>query len=559
MLIGIDCFLDAIRKVSELGGSVKDASRLQTGYTSPVPDIVLTTLNARYAHASFGLRYLLANLGALRERACILEFDISQRPLDVVEAILAREPKIVGVGVYIWNAEQSLRVVADLKRIRPDLLIVLGGPEVSHETDRQEIVALADYVLTGEADLAFADLCQRLLAGRRPLTKVIAADLPEFSPKSDSLTENKPIELPYEFYDDRDVAHRVIYVEASRGCPFRCEFCLSSLDVPVRNVPLDRLLPAMDRLLSRGVRQFKFVDRTFNLNLNISRAILDFFWQRYTRGLFLHFEMIPDRLPEALREPISAFPPGALQFEVGIQTFNEAVAQRISRRQDNAKLADNLRFLRQHTGVHVHADLIVGLPGEDLESFAAGFDRLVELGPQEIQVGILKRLRGTPIVRHDQEWSMIYSPHPPYEVLRTRQMDFATLQRLRRFSRFWDLLSNSGNFRDSLPMLWRDADNVDASASCFDRFLKLSDWLYEQSGRNHSLALDTLGQLLFTYLMTERRHERDRVAAAIWQDYQRVGRWERPEFLKPYVPPAQRSARREALTNAPPRQVRHLG
>src|SRR5262249_40265628 len=155
----------------------------------------------------------------------------------------------------------------------------------------------------------------------------------------------------------------------------------------------------------------------------------EFFWQRYEPGLFLHFEMIPDRLPEALREPIRRFPAGALQFEVGIQTFNDAVAERISRRQDNDKLADNLRFLREQTGVHVHADLIVGLPGEDVDSFAAGFDRLVELGPQEIQVGILKRLRGTPIVRHDAEWGMVYSPHPPYEVLRTRTMDFAALQR----------------------------------------------------------------------------------------------------------------------------------
>src|SRR5439155_14010697 len=136
-------------------------------------------------------------------------------------------------------------------------------------------------------------------------------------------------------------------------------------------------------------------------------------------GLFLHFEMIPDRLPEALRSIIRKFPPGALQFEVGIQTFNEEVAARISRRQDNAKLSDNLRFLREETGVHVHADLIVGLPGEDIDSFAGGFDRVVALRPQEIQVGILKRLRGTPIVRHDAQWGMIYSPHAPYEVLQT--------------------------------------------------------------------------------------------------------------------------------------------
>jgi len=273
-----------------------------------VGDIVLTTLNARYAHASFGLRYLMANLGPLRQRATMLEFDITQRSEDVIEAILSHDPKVVGIGVYIWNADESARLVANLKRVRPDLIVVLGGPEVSYETDQQRIVADADYVITGEADLALAGLCEKLLRGNRPLVKVIAAELPGFD----------RVQLPYDQYTDHDLAHRVVYVEASRGCPFKCEFCLSSLDVPVRNVPLEAFLGEMQRLLDRGLRRFKFVDRTFNLNLNISRSILEFFLERYAPGLFLHFEMIPDRLPESLRDTIAKFPPGALQFEVSV-------------------------------------------------------------------------------------------------------------------------------------------------------------------------------------------------------------------------------------------------
>ena len=186
-------------------------------------------------------------------------------------------------------------------------------------------------------------------------------------------------------------------------------------------------------MFDRGARQFKFVDRTFNLNLRTSRAILEFFLERYEPGLFLHFEMIPDRFPESLRGIIQQFPAGALQFEVGVQTFNDDVAELISRRQDNAKLEDNLRFLRDQTGVHVHADLIVGLPGETAESFAAGFDRLVALGPQEIQVGMLKRLRGTPIVRHDAAWQMVYAPAAPYEIVSTRCIDGETMAALRHF------------------------------------------------------------------------------------------------------------------------------
>lgn len=502
-------------------------------------DIVLTTLNAKYIHASFGLRYLMANLGPLRSRAALLEFDISQRTTDMLEVILSQEPRIVGIGVYIWNAEPALRLVADLKRLRPNVTVIVGGPEVSHEVERQEICRLADYVVTGEADLAFASLCAKLLGGCRPDAKVISADLPQM----------EQLALPYELYDAQDVAHRMIYVEASRGCPFRCEFCLSSLDVPVRNVPLEPFLDEMGKLLERGVNHFKFVDRTFNLNLNIGRRILEFFHERYRPGLFLHFEMIPDRLPEALRDSIRRFPAGALQFEVGIQTFNEEVAARISRRQDNSRLADNLRFLRRETGVHVHADLIVGLPGEDVESFAAGFDRLVALGPQEIQVGMLKRLRGTPIVRHDERWGMVYSPNAPYEVLQTSCIDFATMQRLRRFSRYWDLVANSGNFVQTAPLIW-------GQSRPFGSFLNFSDWLYARVGRQHAIALHRLAELLFTHLIEEKGYGPAGVAQAMCSDYRRSGRRDVPDFLRPYA--AEDRAMAPRRSTAPPRQARHL-
>jgi radical SAM superfamily enzyme YgiQ (UPF0313 family) len=516
-----------------------------------MPEIVLTTLNAKYAHAAFGLRYLMANLGELADRAAMLEFDIAARTTDVIEAILSQSPKIVGVGVYIWNTVQATQLVAELKRVRPDVIVVIGGPEVSYEVDQQRICELADYVITGEADLAFGQLCSKLIANDQPAGKVITAALPEFGvdPKAKPLTlYSSTVQLPYRFYTDDDLAHRVVYVEASRGCPFKCEFCLSSLDVPVRNVPLSPFLDEMCKLLDRGCRQFKFVDRTFNLNLNIGKAILQFFLDRYTPGLFLHFEMIPDRLPEALRELIAKFPPGALQFEVGIQTFNDAVQHRISRKQDNAKLADNLTWLRDHTGVHVHADLIVGLPGEDLQSFGHGFDQLVALRPQEIQVGILKRLRGTPIVRHDSEWAMVYSPEPPYEVLQTSVMDFNTLQRLRRFSRYWDLVANSGNFTVTLPAIWGER-------SPFESFLKLSDWLFDQTGRRHGISLTHLTELLFRFLTEVQTMPAKAAAEAIWADYQRVGRSDRPAFLAPYVSPADtRKSPRSTAT----RQQRHL-
>jgi hypothetical protein len=403
-----------------------------------------------------------------------------------------------------------------------------------------------------------------------PLPKIIPAELPEFS----------QIVLPYDLYTDDDIAHRIIYVEASRGCPFTCEFCLSSLDIPVRQVPLPALLEQLQRLLDRGVKQFKFVDRTFNLNVDISKAILEFFLERCQPGHFFHFEMIPDRLPEALREIIAKFPPGALQFEVGIQTFNEEVGAAIKRRQNYERLEDNFRFLRSQTGVHIHADLIAGLPGETLESFAAGFDRLIALGPQEIQVGILKRLRGTPIVRHNAEWQMIYNPHPPYEILRNKLIDFATMQRLRRFARYWDLVGNSGNFMESTPLIWnspsppspteerdgvrrrvasqlKTADEI-TNRSPFHAFLRLSDWLHARARRTDSIALMRLMELLFEFLTGELRLDPKPVAETLWRDYRRGGRHDKPSFLKDFLTGETVIPLRKTKTALPKRQARHL-
>jgi radical SAM superfamily enzyme YgiQ (UPF0313 family) len=548
-----------------------------------VADIVLTTLNAKYIHAAFGLRYLLANLGPLQSRACLAEFDINQRPLDIAEILLAQNPKIIGFGIYIWNVEQTTEVIAAIKRVRPDIKIILGGPEVSYETENQSIVQLADHVITGEADLKFAEVCQVLLERRpparldeasdskhavpeagAPLPKIILAELPDFS----------QIALPYDLYTDDDIAHRIIYVEASRGCPFTCEFCLSSLDIPVRQVPLPALLEQLRRLLERGVKQFKFVDRTFNLDVDASKTILEFFLARYQPGHFFHFEMVPDRLPEALREVIAKFPPGALQFEMGVQTFNEEVSQRISRRQNYEKLEDNFLFLRRETGVHIHADLILGLPGETLESFAAGFDRLIALGPQEIQVGMLKRLRGTPIVRHDAEWQVIYNPHPPCEILQNKLIDFATMQRLRRFARYWDLVGNSGNFVETAPLIWsvgqasrlspsksemNETGKMPVLRSPFAGFLRFSDWLHARTGRTDGIALVRLMELLFEFLTGELQLDARQVAKTLWCDYQRGGRHDKPSFLKNFLSTEEKVIPlRKTKTALPKRQARHL-
>jgi radical SAM superfamily enzyme YgiQ (UPF0313 family) len=483
-----------------------------------MPDIVIATLNAQFIHASLGLRYLLANLNELRKRTALREFVIDQRPIDIAESVLALNPRVVGFGVYIWNVTQTTEVVAILKAVRPDIRVIVGGPEVSYETEPQRIAQIADFVITGQADLAFRELCAQLLAGSAPDRRILRPERPALP----------QLRSPYPYYSDEDIARRLLYVEASRGCPFKCEFCLSSLDKTAWPFEIDGFLADMDALHKRGARHFKFVDRTFNLNIKVSHRILNFFLERMTSDLFLHFEMIPDHLPDALKETIARFPEGSLQFEIGIQSFDPAVQSHISRRQDNAASADNIRWLRRHSHAHLHTDLIVGLPGETVESFARGFDALVALDPHEIQVGILKRLRGTPIVRHTDVFGMRYNPNPPYNILANDRIDFATMQRLARFARYWDMIGNSGRFVRIRALLLGDAP--------FARFMRLSDWLYSTTGQTHRIALDRLFELVYDFAVNGLAIPEPAAREALSVDYRNSGARGNPSFLTPDAP-----------------------
>jgi radical SAM superfamily enzyme YgiQ (UPF0313 family) len=454
-------------------------------------DILLCTLNSTYQHSSFGLRYLYANLGELQSRASILESTIKENPRNLVEKILAHQPKIVGFSVYIWNTLETLETLMILKKVAPDVIIVLGGPEISYETQTQPHLKWADYVIKGEADFAFREFCLDLLVrNTKPAAQILSPELPDI----------KQVLMPYELYSDDDIKNRVIYVEASRGCPYKCEYCLSSLDKSVRNFDLDHFLSQMQGLIERGVRTFKFVDRTFNLSPTSSTGILKFFLQHIDKGLFLHFELVPDRLPQEIRELIQKFPAGSLQFEVGIQTLNPEVAKNISRNNNLAKVEENFKFLRENTHVHTHADLIVGLPGESFESFARGFDQLAFYGPDEIQVGILKRLKGTPIARHETTFQMRYSEAPPFQILSTTTMDYVTLQKMNRFAKFWDLYANSGEFKNFMHWL---KSSVNEGDSFFYRFFHFSEFLSESFSDTHSLSLMSLAEKAWLHLLQQ--------------------------------------------------------
>jgi radical SAM superfamily enzyme YgiQ (UPF0313 family) len=320
--------------------------------------------------------------------------------------------------------------------------------------------------------------------------------------KGEVLNPSARIKSAYHLYTGEDLAKKLVYVEASRGCPFNCDFCLSAVKDgsgnAVREFPLEPFLAQMDALIQRGAKTFKFLDRTFNINTKRALKIIEFFLEKIEEkgNIVVHFEMVPSLFSDELRNALSRFPPGSLRLEIGIQTLNSEVAERINRRQAENEL-EILRFLRENTNAIIHADLIAGLPGEDLSSFGRGFDRLWSAlngtkksqarSHVEIQLGILKLLPGVPISRHNDEFKMRYNPAPPYEVEETSTMSANDLARIKNFARFWEIIVNRGLAKFT------------EEKTVFEKFINLSDLLYSRFGRNSGIDRDELLSAITEY------------------------------------------------------------
>ncbi|MBQ9393963.1 MAG: DUF4080 domain-containing protein [Proteobacteria bacterium] len=493
-------------------------------------DILFIAANARFSHVAFALKTLRANLPpALHDRSEILEFTIQNDPVEAAYDILSRNPRIIGISVYLWSITFARQLVEILKRTNPEIAIFIGGPEIAAPESRQTdaLFKLADYVIVGEGEQVVAALCAKLLdvkdAGKHPeVLKAIESRIIH-APRIDVSS----LRLPYDEYTDDDIAHRILYVETSRGCPYRCAFCLSSQDKPLRYFPLDALFEAFTKLISRGARSFKFLDRTLNASLKRALQILDFFMP-WKDQVSLHFEMVPHEIPDALLEAMAKYPPGAIQIEFGVQTLTPDVADRIHRQLDAERLLQNLAIMREKTGVHIHADLIAGLPGESFEQFAEGFRRLYQSGVQEIQLGILKRLKSSPLDLQAEEWGLIFSELPPYEILQTPTMSFKELTEFKRFAKFYDTLVNNANF----PLTIRRLCEPDF----FNRFHALTQWIYTRTISTQGISQTRWVILLFEYMTNVAGISPQEAAITIIQDYLRSRKEDIPPVLKPWLP-----------------------
>jgi len=467
--------------------------------------VILCTLNSRYSHSSIALRFLYANLREIQDDAIILEFVINEDNEKIAEKILEHNPLIVGLGVYIWNVLDITQIIQIIKKVSPKTIIVLGGPEVSHTPMRVDL-GYADFIIQGEGENSFYELCKNILDDNQCDSKIIKSTPVDFA----------NIEHPYNFYTDHDIKNRHIYIEASRGCPFSCEFCLSSIDDKIRYLPIEFLINKLEKLWQRGARNFKFIDRTFNINISYGTKLLEYFLSK-SEQYFVHFEVIPDNFPEEFKNLLSKFPPASLQLEIGIQTLNLEVAKNIKR---------NLRIDKiKHTSAHLHLDLIVGLPSETLQSFGNNLNTLVSLSSSEIQIGILKKLSGTTLSRHDEKFGMIYSDKPPYDILQNNLISFAKMQEMKRFARFWDIIYNSGNFKNTTKLLFENGD-------VFNSFLHISQYIYSHTNSTWKISFEKICDLLFDYLNENKTHNLNTIKHSLLSDIEKISGRTIPTYLR---------------------------
>ncbi|MDI3256354.1 MAG: DUF4080 domain-containing protein, partial [Kyrpidia sp.] len=397
--------------------------------------IVLSTLNAKFIHSSLALRYLRAVVEGEFD-VSLREFTIKDDPLRVLGNLVGEKPDVVGFSCYIWNIFETLRIARLIKKVSPATRIVLGGPEVSYDTGEwMERCPEIDAVVIGEGESTFRELL-RAWRDREDLRRVAGLAYREgnrvrITSRREWIDPLDAIPSPYQGRLD-DLAHRIVYFEASRGCPFHCQFCLSSIEDGVRYFSLDRVKTDLARLIDHGVDQIKFVDRTFNLKKEYALELFRFLAEYPGKTVF-QFEITADILrPEIVDFVAAQAPPGRFRFEIGVQSTNEETNRLIRRVQRFDRLARTVTRLRESGRVVQHLDLIAGLPREDYASFRKTFNDVYALQPDELQLGFLKMLRGTGLRARAAEFGYVYMDEPPYEVLTNDVLPYEDVRRLKR-------------------------------------------------------------------------------------------------------------------------------
>lgn len=463
-------------------------------------NVVLSTLNSKFIHSSLALRYLKAYGEAHGQAYDIVEYTINMPVLHILSDITEHDIDVLGFACYIWNIEMTLHVVDMVKAVRPDIKIVLGGPEVSFTADELlERCPNIDYIVQGEGEEAFHALVTALQLGNDGLDPVIPGVRGRRhgsilgSAEAVEVRDLSTIPFPYTEEDMEDLEHKIIYYESSRGCPFSCQYCLSGNKNTVRFFPQKRTLQELQWFIDHGVKQVKFVDRTFNCAPHHHRPLMEFMRDSDTDMNF-HLEMEPELMTEWETNILCETPPGRIQIEVGVQSTHKKTLDAINRYNDWPYIQKSIRPIIQAGRTHVHMDLIVGLPHEDFKRFGQSFNDLFSLQPHALQIGFLKLLKGSG-VRWMREYKYVADPLAPYEVLSTHVLPYDDVRFLKYFEDVFERFYNSERFRTTFGYIGHQL--IHGETDAFTYFCDMTRaWLKEG---NHKVNLKDIDQIEFLY------------------------------------------------------------
>ena len=437
---------------------------------------LLVAVNAKYIHSNPAVYSLYAySAGKYADMMEIAEYTINQKKEDILAGIYERKPDAVGFSCYIWNRSIIGELLEDLPKVLPEADIWLGGPEVSFSAPE----VLRQYpeikgIMVGEGEVTFSEILRQYLRPEGPdFTGVAGLYLKSGYTPPREITDLS--RLPFLYQETESFANRIIYYESSRGCPYRCSYCLSAIDKTVRFRDIELVKQELDFFLKAGVRQVKFVDRTFNCGHEHAMEIWQYLHEKDNGITNFHFEIAADILRDEEIELLQSMRPGQVQLEIGVQSFNEDTLRAINRRMDKDRLIHVVSEIRKNRNIHQHLDLIAGLPYEDYESFGNSFDRVYAMEPDQLQLGFLKVLSGAPIALEAEEYGIVYTKQPPYEVLGTKWLSYADVIRLKKIEEMVEFYYNSNQFVHTLRYLKR------AFASPFRMFEALSEY-YEKHG-----------------------------------------------------------------------------
>ncbi|MDR6124415.1 anaerobic magnesium-protoporphyrin IX monomethyl ester cyclase [Bacillus sp. SLBN-46] len=482
-------------------------------------NVICSTLNAKFIHTNLAIRYLKA-YAAPEFTIQLKEYTIKDPVMNIVSDLYQSKPAVIGFSCYIWNIEETLKVVNMLKKIDPSILIVLGGPEVTYDTmEWMEKHSEVDFIVIGEGEQTFKQLLTEIETNNDyrnvPGIAYRSRDRVIITPQMNKL-DLKELPSPYRLPEDIPyLGKRVTYIETSRGCPFSCQFCLSSIEVGVRYFDREKIKSDIRYLMENGAKTIKFVDRTFNISRSYAMEMFRFLIDEHLPGTVFQFEITADIMrPEVIEFLNQEAPKGLFRFEIGVQSTNDYTNELVMRKQNFAKLTRTVTMVKEGNKIDQHLDLIAGLPEEDYASFRKTFNDVFEMRPEELQLGFLKMLRGTGVRLRAEQHQYVYMDHSPYEILSNNVLSFDDIVRIKQVEDVLEKYWNDHRMDHTVEYLVKHV-----FPSPFDFFQEFGSYWDERGWSRIGHQLEDLFRRLYSFLEQKEVKNLDVVADLMKYDY----------------------------------------